>query len=139
MLLNKISFRVRYGETDQMGVVYHGKYADYLEIGRTEWLRSLGVTYKSMEEEGVILPVINLQVNYIKSAKYDDLITVTTSLKAKPMVRIGFNYEIADENGTLLATAETTLAFMDSKRMRPIKCPDYILDKIEQSALINNS
>ncbi|MBT8187270.1 MAG: acyl-CoA thioesterase [Croceitalea sp.] len=127
---NKFSFRVRYGETDQMGVVYHGNYAQYLEIGRVEWLRSLGVTYSSMEESGIFLPVIKLQIDYKKSALYDELITVETILSKRPLVKIEFDYHIYNQNGDLLANANTVLAFMDKKTARPIKCPDYILNKL---------
>jgi acyl-CoA thioester hydrolase len=131
MRLNSHSFRVRYGETDQMGVVYHGNYAQYLEMGRVEWLRALGITYRSMEENGVMLPVISLQIDYKKSALYDDLITVETSLTKKPLVKIEFDYKIYNEAKELLATAHTVLAFMDKKTNRPIKCPEYILEKLE--------
>ncbi|SDL45529.1 acyl-CoA thioesterase [Kriegella aquimaris] len=127
----EISFRVRYGETDQMGVVYHGNYPQYLEMGRVEWLRSLGISYREMEKSGVMLPVISLCVNYKKSALYDDLITVKTQLKKIPLVKIEFDYEISNEAGEILATANTVLAFIDMKTNRPIKCPDYILEKIK--------
>lgn len=130
MNFNKISFRVRYGETDQMGVVYHGNYAQYLEMGRVEWLRSLGISYKKMEENGVILPVISLHIDFKKSAVYDDLITVETRLRQKPMVKIEFDYTIYNEDNEILARAHTVLAFVDSKTKRPIKCPDYILKKL---------
>lgn len=131
MGLNLYSFRVRYSETDQMGVVYHGNYAQYLEMGRVEWLRALGVTYKSMEDNGVMLPVISLHINYKKSALYDDLITVETQLANKPMVKIEFDYRIFNEAGELLATAHTVLAFMDKSTNKPIRCPDYILEKLD--------
>ncbi|HEA22419.1 hypothetical protein LCGC14_1283300 [marine sediment metagenome] len=131
MDFNKISFRVRYAETDQMGVVYHGNYAQYLEMGRVEWLRSFGISYKSMEEKGIMLPVISLSVNYKKSAVYDDLITVETHLKKLPMVKIEFDFKIYNEQQEILATANTVLAFLDKKTNRPIKCPDYILEKIQ--------
>jgi acyl-CoA thioester hydrolase len=114
-----------------MGVVYHGKYADYLEIGRTEWLRGLGVTYKQMEEDGIILPVIHLQIDYKKSAKYDDLLTVETKLVGKPLVKIAFDYQIYNESRVLLAEAHTVLAFMDKNTSKPLKCPQYILDKLD--------
>ncbi len=127
---NEISFRVRYGETDQMGYVYYGNYAQYLEIGRVEWLRSLGVSYKGMEDEGIMLPVISLSINYLKPALYDDLITVKTRLKKTPSVRIEFEYEIVNEKEEKLITANTVLVFMDINRKRPIKCPDYILNKL---------
>ena len=113
MDLNHFSFRVRYAETDQMGVVYHSNYVDYLEIGRTEWLRKLGFTYKEMEEKGIILPVIHLQIDYKKSAKYDDLLTIETKLVNRPVVKIAFDYKIRNESGELLAEASTVLAFMD--------------------------
>ena len=131
MRTNEISFRIRYGETDQMGVVYHGNYAQYLEMARVEWLRDLGISYKKMEEEGVMLPVIDLSIKYVKPALYDDLITVKVFLKKKPAVRIEFDYEITNEVGELLATANTVLVFMDMKRKRPMKCPDILLKKLE--------
>ena len=127
---HKLSFRIRYAETDQMGVVYHGNYAQYLEMGRVEWLRGLGVSYKSMEEQGIQLPVINLQIKYLKSAKYDDLITVETILRKHPLVKIEFDYKIYNETMDLLVEANTVLAFIDTKKNKPIKCPDYILDKL---------
>ncbi|MGB6151916.1 MAG: thioesterase family protein [Pricia sp.] len=131
MNFNRISFRVRYAETDQMGVVYHGNYAQYLEMGRVEWLRDFGISYKSMEKNGVMLPVISLVVNYKKSAVYDDLITVETRLKKTPLVKIEFDFKIYNEQQEILATANTVLVFMDMKSKRPIKCPDYILKKIK--------
>ncbi|MHA7831450.1 MAG: acyl-CoA thioesterase [Flagellimonas sp.] len=131
MGLNSYSFRVRYAETDQMGVVYHGNYAQYFELGRVEWLRAMGITYKSMEDNGIMLPVISLHINYKKSALYDDLLTIQTKLKSKPMVKIEFDYDLWNESGELLATANTVLAFMDKKTGKPIKCPDYILEKLE--------
>ena len=96
---HQISLRIRYGETDQMGVVYHGNYPQYLELGRVEWLRALGISYRSMEESGCILPVISLTINYKKPAVYDQEIFVRTRLKNIPTVRIDFEYEIQDENG----------------------------------------
>jgi len=131
MRTNEISFRISYSETDQMGVVYHGNYAQYLELARVEWLRSLGISYKSMEEGGIMLPVISLSIKYLKSAKYDDLVTVKVILTKKPAVRIEFDYEMTNEAGELLATANTVLVFMDMKRNRPTKCPQILLDKLE--------
>ncbi len=133
MNINKFSFRVRYGETDQMGVVYHGNYAQYLEIGRVEWLRDKGISYKKLEESGVILPVISLQINFKKSAVYDDLITVETILKKTPSVRIEFDYKIFNENNDLLIEANTVLAFLDKKKNRPIKCPEDLLERLTKS------
>ncbi len=128
---NRFSFRVRYGETDQMGVVYHGNYAQYLEMGRVEWLRGLGISYQKMEENGIILPVIHLQIFYKKPATYDSVLTVETQLKKKPTVRIEFDYKIYNENNELLAEANTVLAFINKETNRPTRCPDYILEKLE--------
>lgn len=118
-----------------MGVVYHGNYAQYLEMGRIEWLRALGISYKSMEESGLILPVISLQINFKKSALYDDQIRVVTRLKSRPMVKIEFEYEIYNENGEILATANTVLAFMDKSSNKPTPCPEYLLEKIDPEYL----
>ena len=124
------NLRVRYGETDQMGVVYYGNYAQYLEHGRTEWLRALGFSYKWMEENNVHLPVINLCIDYKSPAYYDDVLTITTSLTKIPTVRIEFYYEIHNENGTLLVTANTTLVFVNSTTKKLMKAPDYLLKKL---------
>ena len=119
--------RVRYSETDQMGVVYHGNYAQFFEMGRTEWLRSLGVTYKDMEMNGIILPVVSLNLTFIKSALYDDILTIHTFLKKEPMVKIEFNYEIKNQLDELICTGNSVLAFIDTKNMKPTRCPDYLL------------
>ena len=110
-----------------MGVVYHGNYPQYLEMGRVEWLRSFGISYKSMEENGIMLPVISLGLNFKKPALYDDLITVVTTLRKTPTVRIEFDYEIYNEEGELLATASTVLVFMDRSSKKPVRCPGYLL------------
>ncbi|WP_373517657.1 acyl-CoA thioesterase [Pricia sp.] len=131
MNFNRVSFRVRYAETDQMGVVYHGNYAQYLEMGRVEWLRGFGISYKSMEENGIMLPVISLGINFKKPALYDDLITVETLLKKPPLVKIEFDYKIYNGKDEILVEANTVLAFIDKKTNRPVKCPDYVLEKIK--------
>ncbi|CAM4244261.1 acyl-CoA thioesterase [Zobellia nedashkovskayae] len=132
MSFNNISFRVRYSETDQMGVVYHGNYAQYLEMGRVEWLRDTGISYKKLEENGIMLPVISLSLNYKKSAFYDDLITVETRLKKTPSVKIEFDFVIYNEKREILVIANTVLAFINVKNRRPIRCPKYLLDLIEK-------
>ena len=124
------NIRVRYGETDQMGVVYHGNYASYFEIARTEWLRNLGVTYKELENKGIMLPVISLFFNFIKSAKYDDVLTIIVILKKKPLVKIEFDYEIYNQKKEKISTGNSILAFMDMKTNKPLRCPDYILEKL---------
>ncbi|RDK86850.1 acyl-CoA thioesterase [Marinirhabdus gelatinilytica] len=130
MKKNLTKLRVRYAETDQMGVVYYGNYAQYLEQGRTEWLRELGFSYKWMEENQVMLPVTNLNVNFKLPARYDDVITVTTELKKIPTFKIEFYYEIHNQEDQLLVTAETTLVFINSATKKIIKAPGYLLEKL---------
>ncbi len=122
--------RVRYGETDQMGVVYYGNYAQYLEQGRTEWLRELGFSYKWMEAHNVQLPVVHFSIDYKLPAHYDDLLTVKTTLKKMPTVKIEFYYEIYNESKQLLAAATTVLVFVDTTTKKLIRAPDYLLDKL---------
>ena len=131
MNFHEFKVRVRYSETDQMAVVYHGNYAQYFEMGRVEWLRNLGVSYKSMEEEGVMLPVVSLTMNYKKPARYDDLLTVRTILKKQESVKIEFDYEIKNEAGELLTTGNSILVFVNMKTGRPTLPPQYILDKLK--------
>ena len=126
--------RTRYAETDQMGVVYYGNYPQYLELGRVEWLRSIGFTYKAMEEEGVMMPVVALQIQYKKPALYDELITIRTTLKELPSTKIEFDYEIFNEKGELLSTANTILVFVDAKTFRPVRCPEKVLRLINDAA-----
>jgi acyl-CoA thioester hydrolase len=130
MIKNETKIRVRYGETDQMGYVYYGNYAEFFEVGRVEWLRSLGVTYKSLEDTGIMLPVLNLNVNYLKPAKYDDLLTIVTILRKKPLVKIEFDFEVFNEQNELLTVGFTSLVFVDMKKNKPIKAPQELLDKI---------
>lgn len=125
---HETKIRVRYGETDQMGYVYYGNYAQYFEVARVEWLRKLGVSYKSLEENGIMLPVLKLEVNYHKPAKYDDLLTIKTTVTKKPLVRIEFDFEIYNEQEELLTTGFTSLVFIDMQKNKPTKAPKNILD-----------
>ncbi|WP_196891452.1 acyl-CoA thioesterase [Aureivirga marina] len=131
MITHQTQIRVRYGETDQMSYVYHGNYAEYFEIGRIEWLRNLGISYKAMEESGVMLPVLDLNIKYLKPARYDDLLTLKTTLAKLPTAKIEYKYELFNENKELLTTGSTTLVFIDMKKNRPIKAPDYFLNKVK--------
>ncbi|UMY65794.1 MULTISPECIES: thioesterase family protein [unclassified Flavobacterium] len=122
--------RVRYAETDQMGVVYHGNYAQYFEMGRVEWLRNLGVSYRWMEENGIMLPVVSLTMNYKKPARYDDVLNVKTMFRKLSSVKIEFDYEIRNEADELLTTGHSILVFVDMKTGRPVSPPDYILERV---------
>jgi acyl-CoA thioester hydrolase len=127
MFSHETSLRVRYGETDQMGYVYYGDYAEYFEVGRVEALRSLGFPYRRLEEEGVRLPVRTLNITYHAPARYDDLITIRTSITELPTTRIRFIYHIYNEAGQLLTEAETVLVFVDRSSMRPVRPPGDFL------------
>jgi acyl-CoA thioester hydrolase len=130
---HSLQIRVRYSETDQMGVVYHGNYIPYFEIGRVEWLRNQGVSYKSLEEGGIALPIVSMTLNYKKPARYDDLLNIKTTFKSQSSVKIEFECEITDADGALLTTAYFLLVFVDIKTGKPIAPPKHIkeiLDKI---------
>lgn len=126
MKTHEVQVRVRYSETDQMGVVYHGNYLPYFEIGRVEWLRDKGVSYKWMEENGIALPIVSLTLHYKKSARYDELLTIKTKFKSQTTVKIEFDCEIWNEQNDLLTTAYFMLVFIDMKTGRPMTPPDYI-------------
>jgi acyl-CoA thioester hydrolase len=132
MNYHQVQFRVRYSETDQMRVVYHGNYAQYFEVGRVEWLRNKGVSYKWMEENGIMLPVVSLTMNYKKPARYDELLTLKTILKKQASVRIEFDYELYNEREELLTTGNSVLVFVDMKTGRPIAPPLYILELLNR-------
>jgi len=132
MYTHKTELRVRYGETDQMKYAYYGVYAQYFEVGRVELLRSLGITYKELEELGFALPVVNYNINYKKPAFYDDKLTIETTIKETPSIKIIFNYRTLNEKGEVLNTAETTLVFLDFKTGRPCQCPEILINKLKK-------
>lgn len=123
MYTSETYVRVRYGETDQMGYVYYGFYAMYYEVGRVESLRQLGLTYKQLEEMGVMMPVLENKSTYHLPAFYDDQLKIVTVIREKPGVRISFNYSIFNAVGNLIHEGETLLAFVDKKTGRPCRPP----------------
>ena len=130
MLEKTTQIRVRYADTDQMGFVYYGKYAEYFEVARTELFRSIGVNYKDLEENhSLLLPVLTLQVEYKKSAKYDDLLAIHVSIPKKPQVKIVFEYQIKNQHGEFLTTGKTELVFLDKKTHHPKRPPKEIMEK----------
>ncbi len=128
MIQATTQIRVRYGETDQMGYVYYGNYATYFEVARVELLRTNGITYKELEENGIMLPVLKLEVKYHKPAKYDDLLTIKTTVSKEPSITIDFDFEIYNEKKELLTTGFTSLVFINMKRNRPTRATQNILD-----------
>ena len=130
-MIHSMITRVRYAETDQMGVVHHGNYALYFEMARIEWLRQIGVSYKEMEESGVILPVVNMTTNYHHPLEYDDQITITTRLVKLPTASMVFHFEIFNENKKLCSSAEVTLVFLDHQSRKPMRCPVELFELIK--------
>ncbi len=127
---HKTKLRVRYGETDQMGYCYYGNYAQYFEVGRVEAMRELGISYKQLEEQGVMLPVSEFSVNYKYPAKYDDALTIATHICELRGARLAFDYVITNEHDQLVAKAHTTLVFVSKETMRPISPPDSFVNII---------
>jgi acyl-CoA thioester hydrolase len=125
MFSTETQIRVRYAETDQMGVVYYGNYAQYFEVARAESIRQLGYTYKDMEAAGVIMPVVKMHIQYLRAAYYDDLLTVKTTLKEMPEGhRIEFHQEVFNEKGKLLTTGRVVLYFITAQDRRKTTIPE---------------
>ena len=125
------TLRVRYGETDQMGYCYYGNYAQYFEVGRVEAMRSLGMSYRALEERGIMLPVSEFSVKYKAPALYDDELTIQTIISQLKGPRLHFTYTVHGPNGQLVSEAETTLVFISKETMRPIAPPQDFVDLIE--------
>lgn len=136
MIAHEIQIRVRYAETDQMGYVYYGNYATYFEVARVETFRSLGFSYKEMEEAGIMMPVLEYKTKFIRPATYDDLLTVKIFVKEKPKLRIKFDYEVYNEEGTLLNISETTLVFISKETGKPAVPSGHFLEVIEQPFVV---
>ncbi len=122
---------MRYAETDQMGIVYYGNYAQYFEIGRVESIRQLGYSYKQMEDDGVMLPVVDLHIKFLRSAVYDDLLTIRTTLRQLPADHtITFHQEVFNEKGKLLTTGTVQLYFLDTVTKRRTHMPEKMRESL---------
>ena len=132
MFTTETQLRVRYAETDQMGVVYHSNYFPYFETARAESIRQLGFTYADMEKMGIIMPVIEVQCRYLRPALYDDLLTIKVILKELPVHhKIEFHHEVLNEKGELLASGKIILYFMEAKTMKRTTMPEQLLQKLK--------
>lgn len=130
MYSHTTKIRVRYGETDQMGYMYYGNYAQYYEVGRVEMLRNLGMSYSAMEADGIMMPVLELKCKYIKPALYDQEITVKAIIRTLPGIRIFFEYELYNEKEELINIGSTTLVFVDMKKNKPTNPPINFMEKL---------
>ncbi|HNQ59537.1 MAG TPA: thioesterase family protein [Bacteroidales bacterium] len=127
------NLRVRYVEVDSMGYVYHGNYASYYEVGRTELMRNLGSSYKKLEDEGVLMPVIHLECHYIRPARYDDEIRIVTRIQKFTHTQITFSYRIYNQDNQLINEGSTTLVFVNSQTMKPRRSPKWFAEIIEKT------
>ena len=121
------SLRVRYGETDPMKYVYYGNYAEYLEVARVDLFRELGIPYNEIENQGIWLPVSEFSIKYLKPGLYDEILEIHTYIKKLPGVRIEFEYEIYNSSNEKITEAKTTLFFLDAKKNKVVKCPDFLM------------
>jgi len=132
MFNSETTLRVRYAETDQMNVVYHGNYAQYFEVARAEAIRELGFTYKEMEAMGVVMPIVELHTKFLRPAVYDDLLTIKTQLREMPTDhRIEFHHEVYNEEGKLLTIGRIVLYFLNAKTMARSKMPEALAQHIQ--------
>ncbi|WP_313100808.1 thioesterase family protein [Epilithonimonas sp.] len=127
------SIRVRYGETDPMKYVYYGNYAEYFEVARVELFRTLGMSYDEIEKRGIFLPVSEYKIKYLKPGLYDQLLEIHTYVKKIPGVKIEFDYEIYNEDKVKITEASTTLFFLDAETNKIVRCPDFLLDLINEN------
>lgn len=133
MFISESQVRVRYAETDQMGVVYHSNYFPYFESARAESIRRLGFTYADMEKMGVIMPVVDVHCRYLRPARYDDLLTIKTTLKELPVHhKIEFHHEVFNETAELLVVAKIILYFMEANGMKRTTMPSALMEKLER-------
>ena len=128
MLSFEHKLRVEYHHTDQMGIVHHSNYIKFFEAARTEWLRAAGLTYAEMERRGVMMPIVDVQIKYRQPAYYDEMLSITTSVRELPMARMTFYYEIRGEDGRDVASGSTTLGFIDSQTRRPQRAPEWLME-----------
>jgi acyl-CoA thioester hydrolase len=128
MFTSTTKYRVRYADTDQMGVVYYGNYARFYEIGRTEMIRELGMPYKELEESGVMMPVYSMDVKFRDVVRYDELITIETTVKELPATRMVFDHRIINEAGKVVNEASVVLVFLDTVTRRPTRAPARLLE-----------
>jgi len=133
MITGEIKLRVRYSDTDQMGYVYYGRYASFYEVARVELFRSLGFSYKKLEEEGIGMPVIDMETKYILPIKYDEQIKINTIIENLPSSRISFKYEVYNQNNELANTAKTTLTFINLTNKKPVRMPAELLDIVKNN------
>jgi acyl-CoA thioester hydrolase len=132
MFCSETLIRVRYGETDKMGYMYYGHYPEYFEVSRTDMIRALGLSYREIEDLGIIMPVRSLRIDYKLPALYDEILTIKSCLKELPEIKLNIDYEIYNEKQQLLCTGNTVLAFVDSKTRKIRRAPAFFVDAVRK-------
>jgi acyl-CoA thioester hydrolase len=132
MIADEIQLRPRYGEVDRMGYVYHANYVSYCHQARTELLRKFGINDSFLEENNIMLPVLSISMNYLKPARYDEILVVKTFIREMPVTRFSFDFVITNESSVKICTAQSTLAFIDANTRKPMKVPDLVKDALEK-------
>jgi acyl-CoA thioester hydrolase len=132
MYCTETLIRVRYGETDRMGYMYYGHYPEYFEVSRTDMIRSLGLSYREIEDLGIIMPVRSLRVDYKNPAHYDEVLTVKSCLTKLPEIKLDIDYEIVNADKKLICTGNTILAFVNVKTRRPQRAPEFFLEAVRK-------
>lgn len=132
-LISKAPYRVLYADTDQMGVVYYGNYGRFYEVGRAEMIREMGLAYRELEGSGVMMPIYSVEAKYRDVIRYDEMITIETTLRELPVARMVFEHRIFNEAGKMVHEAEVTLVFLDMKTNRPTRAPEKLLRLLRSS------
>lgn len=136
LVKHKTKLRVRYSETDQMGVVYYGNYAQYFEVARVEFLRELGFVYKELEESGIIMPVVRYETDYKFPAKYDEELSIITTINTVPSSKITFDYEVFNPDDQLVCTAKVILVFLNKASFRPQRTPRNLVQLLKEKSVL---
>lgn len=137
MIEHTINIRVRYAETDAMNFVYYGNYATYFEVARVELMRNIGLSYRSIEDMGIWMPVIDFHIQYFKPAQYDDEVVIKVNVDELPTTKMIFKYETYLDN-VFINRAETTLVFVNAETKKPQRCPEPLLEKIKSNWIIQS-
>jgi acyl-CoA thioester hydrolase len=137
MIEHTINIRVRYAETDAMNFVYYGNYATYFEVARVELMRNIGLSYRSIEDMGIWMPVIDFHIQYFKPAQYDDEVVIKVNVDELPTSKMIFKYETYLDN-VCINRAETTLVFVNAETKKPQRCPEPLLEKIKSNWIIQS-
>jgi acyl-CoA thioester hydrolase len=135
MYKHKLKVRVRYSETDKMGVVYHGNFVPYFEIGRVELMRAIGVVYKDMENEGVLMPVVHLEIDFKHPALYDEEITIVTWVEELPSTKMTFHHKVLNELGKVVCTAKIILVFINNE-FKPVRASSSIVEALREEGVV---